>query len=104
MDALGLSAVLEEDESRLGKGAISFRQRALLNTLFRRATHGHRHWGRCGRSVGIALSAPPSGAANAGFRLRSRGSWRLPLRVSDRLPDPAVWLARQNRLLAIDPQ
>ena len=68
MDALGLAAVLEENQSRLGKGAVAFRKRGLLNSLCHRALYPYRDLDRRRGRIGLTLLTL-SAAAQTGFRL-----------------------------------
>jgi hypothetical protein len=54
-----LTAVLEEDQTGLGKGAVTFRKRRLLNAMCHSALYRNGNLDRCGRHVRIALPWPP---------------------------------------------
>src|SRR5437016_2457689 len=81
-DPLNLSPVLEENQSRQGQGAISFRKRSLLNTLSHRALYPYGDHDRRWRTVGLTLLAL-SASTHAGFRLRCSWHRRLPLGIFD---------------------
>src|SRR5713226_3380944 len=101
MDALGLAAVLEENQSCLGKRAVAFRKRGLLNALRHRALFRYRDLDRRRRRIALT-PLTLSAASHAGFRLRCGWNGRLPLRIFDGPGHQAEWLAGQGRLLSVD--
>src|ERR1035441_8940513 len=80
MDALGRAAVLEVNQSGLGKGPVAFRECGLLNALCHRALYLYGDLDRWGRLVGVALVAT-SAAGQAALALRFGWLGRRPLGI-----------------------
>src|ERR1700733_3492194 len=68
-DALGLAAVLEEDQARLGKGAIAFEEGGFLDALGHGALDLYRDLDRGRRGVVLLAPSTAAATAHAGFRL-----------------------------------
>src|ERR1700691_1059241 len=70
LDRLGLAPVIKEDQARLRKRALSFRQRRPLNALFPPSRYGDGNMDDRRQRVGLANRSPPSTGHARGALLR----------------------------------